>query len=65
MSIDRHRRHASIGTMATMATMASIAAVVCACSGPANESRQTGAERAANESGLVSPLKNDTSVNTR
>ena len=61
MSIDRHRRHTSIGTMATMVTMASIAAVVCACSGPANESRQTVAERAANESGLVSPLKSDTS----
>ncbi len=42
--------------------MASIAAVaVCACSGPANESRQTVAERAANQSGLVSPLKDDTS----
>ena len=58
MSIDRHRRHPSI---TTVVTMASIAAVVCACRGPANESRQSGAERAASESGLVSPLKNDTS----
>ena len=55
MSIDRHRRHLGI------VSMASIAAVVCACRGPANEGRQTVAERAASESGLVSPLKNDTS----
>jgi hypothetical protein len=61
MSIDRHRRHLSIATMATMASMVSIAAAMCACSGPANESRQTVAERAATETGLVSPLKDDTS----
>ena len=58
MSIDWHRSHLKI---ASMATMASIAAAVCACGGPANESRQTVAERARADGGLVSPLKDDTS----
>ena len=37
------------------------ATLACACRGPANENRQTVAERARADGGLVSPLKDDTS----